>query len=259
MNIDFLKYKRFFAFGCSFTGYNWPTWADVLSKEMPQAEFYNMGHCGSGNLMITARMTEASVKFNFCETDLIVVMWTTFCREDRYLNNGWQSPGNIFTQQYYSDDFVKKYADPKGYLIRDLSLITMATGYLTSLPCDTITLASVPYNYQNEDDSTVIPILEAYKNTIDQTPPCLFELEMNREWTNGHIYEDPNHGLFKDYHPDPMRYRNYLEKIGMPLTEKSYAFAKESCDNLKQTKTKDEILKLFPNNSHGAHQFKAWF
>lgn len=259
MNINFSKYKRFFTFGCSFTGYNWPTWADILSKEMPQAEFYNVGYCGAGNLMISARITEASVKFNFCETDLIMVMWTTFCREDRYLNNAWQSPGNIFTQQYYSDDFVKKYADPKGYLIRDLSLITMATGYLKSLPCDAITLTSVPYNYQNEDDNSVLPILEAYKDTISQTPQCLFELEMNGEWTNGHEYYDPNHGHHKDYHPDPMRYRNYLEKIGMPLTEKSYVFAKESYDKLKQTKTKDEILKTFPNNAHGDYKFKGWF
>jgi hypothetical protein len=259
MNIDFSKYKRFFAFGCSFTGYNWPTWADILSKEMPQAEFYNMGYSGAGNLMISARITEASIKFKFCETDLLMPMWTTFCREDRYFHNAWSCPGNIFTQQTYSEDFVKKFADPKGYLIRDLALITLTTGYLKSLPCDIIPLASVPYNYQNEDDASVLPILESYKDITNQTPPCLFELEMNNHWTNGHEYYDPNHGHRQDYHPDPLRYRSYLEKLGMPLTDLSQTFAQESYNKLKQTKTKDEILKTFPNNSSGSHQFKGWF
>jgi hypothetical protein len=258
MNIDFSKYKRFFAFGCSFTGYMWPTWADVLSKEMPQAEFYNLGHSGSGNLMISSRLAEASVKFNFCETDLVIVLWTTFCREDRYLNGYWQCPGNIYTQGFYSEEFVKKHADPIGYLIRDLSLITLATGYLKSLPCDSITLAGVPYNYQNENDPKALPILEAYKNTISQTPPCLFDLEMGGKWDNGHEYYDKK--VFQyDYHPDPMRYRNYLLKIGMPLTKKSYLFAQESLDKLKSTKTIDEIFNSFTNNSKAEGQFKGWF
>ena len=258
MNIDFSKYKRFFAFGCSFTGYTWPTWADVLSKEMPQAEFYNLGKSGSGNLMISSRLTEASVKFNFCKTDLVIVMWSTFCREDRYFNGEWHCPGNIYTQQLYSKEFVKKYADPIGYMIRDLSLITMATRYIKALPCDSITLASVPYNYQNEDDPKALPILEAYKHTINQTPPCLFELELNNQWSNGHEYYDKTEWHF-DYHPDPMRYRNYLIKIGMPLTNTSYVFAKDSLDTLKSTKTSEEIEKAFRNIKHFRHRFTGWF
>ena len=34
MIFDWTKYKRFFTFGCSFTCYMWPTWADIISKEM---------------------------------------------------------------------------------------------------------------------------------------------------------------------------------------------------------------------------------
>jgi hypothetical protein len=208
--------------------------------------------------MISARLAEANAKFNFCETDLVIVMWTTFCREDRYLNNNWLCPGNIFTQQSYSEEFVKKYADTKGYLIRDLAIITIANGYLKSLPCDAITLASVPYNYQNERDDTILPILDVYKNTINETPPSLLELEMNGEWTNGHEYYDKK-VWSRDYHPDPMRYRNYLEKIGIPLTDRSYLFAKESFDKLKQTKTKEEIFASFTNNASGDAQFQGWF
>lgn len=259
-DINFSKYKRFFAFGCSFTGYIWPTWADVLSKEMPEAEYYNMGVSGAGNLMISARFTEANLKFRFNETDLVIVMWSTFCREDRYFHNAWSTPGNIFTQNTYSESFVKKFADPKGYLIRDLTLMSMATAYLKSLPCDSITLMSVPYNYQNETDRSVIPILESFSDLKKITPPCLFQLEMNENWDNGHsyFYEDINqhHG---DYHPNPVRYKNYLEKIGFPLSTRSTQFANDSLEVLQSTKSFNEILTKFQDNRNGNHNFKAWW
>jgi hypothetical protein len=67
MNVDFTKYKRFFAFGCSFTCYIWPTWADVVSKEMPQAKFYNLGKTGAGNLCISSKVAEANNRFKFTD------------------------------------------------------------------------------------------------------------------------------------------------------------------------------------------------
>jgi hypothetical protein len=259
MNIDFKKYKRFFAFGCSFTGYIWPTWADVLSKEMPECEFYNMGHAGAGNLFITARITEAHARFKFNQDDLVVVMWTTFCREDRYFNDNWNCPGNIFTQNLYDEKFVKKFADTKGYLIRDLALITSASSFLESLPCNSIKLSSVPYNYQNEETTYVDKILNLYSDTVKITPKSLFELEMNGIWDNGHTYTHTNLGKnFGDYHPNPLRYYNYLNKLNFPLTDLSLNFAKESLEKLQQAKHELSILKTFPNNSQGRQQFKEW-
>ena len=259
-SIDFSKYRRFFAFGCSFTGYMWPTWADCLSKEIPNAEFYNMGYSGAGNLMISNRLTEANLKFNFNEHDLIMIMWSTFCREDRYINNYWKCPGNIYTQNTYNEEFVKKFADSKGYLIRDLAIISLTTTLINSLSSDSITLASIPYNYQNEDDSSIAPILKLHEKTIKITPRCLFELEMNRFWGTGHSYYDSLHnGIMNDYHPNPVQYRNYLEKIGIPMTEKSMTFAQESLAKLLQTKSNSEILNTFVNNSQGTAQFNGWF
>ena len=49
---EFKKYKRVFAFGCSFTCYRWPTWADLIGKQCEGAEFRNYGKSGAGNLFI---------------------------------------------------------------------------------------------------------------------------------------------------------------------------------------------------------------
>ena len=43
------KYKRVFAFGCSFTHYSYPTWANLIAYQNTDAEFYNFGKAGMGN------------------------------------------------------------------------------------------------------------------------------------------------------------------------------------------------------------------
>jgi hypothetical protein len=248
--IDFSKYKRFFAFGCSFTSYNWPTWADVLSKEMPNAEFYNFGHCGGGNLMISARIAETNARYNFTDTDLVIPMWTTFCREDRFRHGAWMSTGNIFSQGEYSEEFVKKYCDPKGYLLRDLAIITMASQYLKTLSCDSFTLTCVPYNYQMDMFDYLRPstdaILSVYKETISLTATCLIDMELDGEFKHGHTYNREHNGeKYMDYHPHTLNYYNYLKKIGLPLTNRSLEYAEQSMKSLTSVKTETEMRIMF--------------
>lgn len=249
-NIDFKKYKRFFTFGCSFTSYGWPTWADVVSKEMPNVDYYNFGHCGGGNLMISVRIAEANTRYKFTDSDLVIVMWTTMCREDRYIRDNWKMSGNVFTSGDYDEAYLVKFADVKGYLVRDIGIITLATQYLKSLPCTGITLASVPFDHQQDsNDRSISKILEIYKDTVNSVPTSLYELEMNGNWDNGHEYYDPNHcepeETMGDYHPNPLRYFNYLKKIGFPLTDVSMQYAKESLDILKRSRTIQDIDVAF--------------
>jgi hypothetical protein len=257
IDIDFKKYKRFFAFGCSFTGYIWPTWADILSKQMPDAEFYNLGFSGGGNLFISNRIVETNQRFKFCDTDLVVIMWSTFCREDRYINY-WRCPGNIFTQSTYDNDFVEKFADTKGYLIKDLGLIGLTHGYLTSSTCDFYMLNSVDYTYQNENLSDIATIFNVYNSVITRQYPSLLELEMQGVWEHGHHYFDDSQPkydeIFHDYHPNPLRYFNYLEKLGLKLSDEVRLFAEESTNKLHRTTLRSEINKIFPNYQHGSYR-----
>ena len=201
--------------------------------------------------MMAARVVEANLRYKFTEDDLIAIMWSTFCREDRYLRGRWMMTGNIFTGLHdYSEEFVRKYADTKGYLIRDLAVINMTTNYLKTIPATSITMASVPYNYQQDlEDSTIQPILDLHRDTINSTPPSLLELEMNGQWESGHHYYDPNCGAdpdWGDYHPNPVRYYNYLKKIGLPMTEVSQKYAEDSLVELRKIKTRAELDVNFP-------------
>jgi hypothetical protein len=253
--IDFSKYKRFFTFGCSFTKYIWPTWSNILKEEMPNVEYYNIGTSGAGNMMISNRIVETNLKFKFNESDLVIVMWSTFCREDRWITDRrWVHPGNIYTQSEYNKEFVKKYSDTTGYLIKDMALITLGVNYLNNISCDTVSLMSVPIDHQQLTDCHVVnSVRTAYDPIINAMPESLYTLEMNGQWENGHIYyysfeKDPNK-LFEDYHPNPNRYCQYLLKIGFNLNQSTIDYADNFTKILKSS-TVDPKIRSEMNHGH---------
>jgi hypothetical protein len=248
MNIDFTKYKRFFAFGCSFTCYIWPTWADVVSKEMPQAEFYNLGKTGAGNLCISSKVAEANNRFKFTDTDLVMVMFSSYTREDRWVENEWMTRGNVYVNNVYSSDWVRKFADERGYLIRDASLIDLTNRYLKSLSCDSFTMLSVPLTTNSDSPSheSTSPddILEVYADTFNSMSPSLFELELDG-W-------DTDYKKFEDGHPSTIKYYNYLEKIGFKFSESTKQYALDSTQILIEEDSRALVQTRFPDQDRNA-------
>lgn len=241
-NIDYSKYKRVFVFGCSFTNYMWPTWADILVKQMPNAEYYNLAMSGAGNPYITQKILENNLFHKFNSDDLVLVMYSTYCREDRYINNGWVNPGNIFTCGFYDEDFIKKYSDTRGYLIRDITLIEFASIYLESLPCDTVQLLSVPWDYQTIEYD-VTDILKTYSKTTERFKTTLFEMN-GKEFVCGHHYywdAQSKTEKFGDYHPNTLMYYYILKKMGFNLSTEVFKYSAEVTYALKQCNTRVEF------------------
>lgn len=244
--IDFTKYKRFFAFGCSYTSYIWPTWADLISKEMPHAEFYNLGKTGAGNLCISSRVAEANNRFKFINTDLVMVMFSSYTREDRWVEYEWLTRGNVYVNNVYSSDWVRKFADERGYMIRDASLIDLTTRYLQALPCDSRMMLSVPFKTNsdspNHDSTAPNDILSVYKDTFEEMSPSLFELELVG-WTT-------DYKKFKDGHPSPIIYHNYLEKIGINLSESTKQYALDATQILLEEESRALVQTRFPEQDN---------
>lgn len=258
MFIDYSKVKRFFSFGCSFTSHVYPTWADVLSSEMPKATFYNFGQTGAGNILISSRVTEANHKFQFTEEDLVIVMFSTFYREDRYVKDGWIAKGNIYNNCIYGDDFVKNFADPIGYLIRDFSLIELITTYLKTLPCQSKVLISCNiledlemgerfFKSDQNSKVTINTVIETYSKLISSLPKSLKEIveDSNKLWKTGHSYLIDGK-MSNDPHPNPLMYYNYLKTLGFNLTEKSDNYVRHAMDKLKIYKNKNDFSIIFP-------------
>lgn len=257
MNIDFSKYKRLFVFGCSFTMHLYPTWAHVLSKCMPGAEFINLGQTGGGNLYISNRMTQANRTYNFCETDLVVTMWSTYCREDRFVNGRWITPGNIYFQNFYDENFMKKFCDPVGYLVKDLSIIDLATAYMSTMPCTYIDMLSVPLDHQitEPDDTLYKDVLYTYKELLAHfDKPTMLDF-LGGHWIGGLTYIHSYGGETTprlDYHPNTLLYCNYLRAIGIPLTPEAIEYAETSYAKALLVKRQTEFETLFPETKYNS-------
>lgn len=254
--IDWTKYKRFFTFGCSFTSYMWPTWADVISKEMPAAEFFNFGLSGAGNTLISYRIAEANNRFKFTDTDLIMVMFTTYCREDRWLHEdqsskiknqgpGWLAGGNIYNNRFYPDSWVRDFASERGYMIRDAAVIDLTMKYLDSIPSTTYSMLSSPFitGAEAPDSYSTVPhdIHELYQDTFSRFKPSFHEAIVHSNWKTLE-----NDYSFNDGHPAPNRYYDYLSYLGFNLSEKSKIYAQETSDLLKSIPVRNIVPVHFP-------------
>jgi hypothetical protein len=225
----------------------WPTWADVVSQEMPNAEFFNLGKSGAGNLLISSRIAEANNRFKFTDTDLVMVMFSTYCREDRWVDqglhpfNGWVSCGNIYNNDIYPKDWVKKFADEKGYMIRDASLIDMSTKYLEALPCTSVSMLSVPFKIGADscDSGLKNPesILSVYNDTFNKFKPSMYESVL-RGWKTNY--------KFSDGHPSTAKYFNYLENIGFKLSVTTKEYADNATRILQESESRDILSFMFP-------------
>ena len=86
--------KRLFTFGCSFTNYYWPTWADIISQDYDY--FQNWGKIGGGNKFIYLSLVECHQRNKFTPDDTIMLMWSSQAREDRYIKDEWYTPGPVY-------------------------------------------------------------------------------------------------------------------------------------------------------------------
>ena len=120
---------RLFTFGCSFTSYRWPTWADILGRKFDSFENWAQG--GAGNQYIFNSLIEAYQRNSFTKNDTIIIMWSGTDREDRYINGAWYTAGDVYLDRdYYPMSYLKKYVDLRGYLIRDAATISAAKNLL---------------------------------------------------------------------------------------------------------------------------------
>lgn len=212
--MDLRKYKRFFAFGCSMTAYGWPTWADIIGNEIPV--YRNYAQSGGGNLFIACQVTEAHMRHEFNNDDLVMVMWSSISREDRYIKGSWLTPGNIYTQNFYDDNFIKKFSDELGYLIRDVNLITLTKKLLESTGVNYYFLNMSPFDVKCKDlreETKLGKIKEFYKETFDSILPDIFTLECKGRWPQHPISNPVPGGQTADYHPSPKQHFGYINKL----------------------------------------------
>lgn len=251
--IKFNNYKRAFYFGCSFTKYYWPTWADLIRLEIPDS--YQYAQVGAGNFYIYQSIIEALLKHNIQKDDLVMVMFSNVTREDRYTKSqGWITPGNLFYQDTYDEKFMKKFFCEKGYLMRDLNLIEGIDRILSTTGADYSLMTMInfdSYNSGQERMSGVEDVLQFYTNTLNKIKPSVFEVIFNNDW-NTREQRPKYHthwatDLYTDNHPTTIEHLEYIQKI-FPNTKFSESIIQKANLWTEMTlgcKTYDEIKNTF--------------
>lgn len=254
---DYSRFKRLIVFGCSYTSYMWPTWANVISKNMPHAEFYNFGKIGCGNLFISMRISEMSKRLNFNSDDLVIVMWTSMTREDRHIDGQWQSQGNIYNQSLYPKQFVRDFCQPDFFLIRDTSLMNIMKTYLQSLPCTSIFLNAWPVNSSDHVRSTENSLYTDYiLNDVTHLYEKALKMPLDlRSYIDNRLAEEPNLNIghqymnrgnwFDDHHPNPEIIGRYLQDIGFELSAAANEYILTSQEKLSKIKHEDDFNVVF--------------
>ena len=232
IDINNIKHKRIFCFGCSFTQYIMPTWADILklhfdnnvATSIPDTEVHNFGKNGAGNYYIFNTIVEKSLEYNFTNDDLILIQWSGVFREDRFKDGHWYTPGNILTHPTdgrYSNLVVKDwFFDEEGMTKRDYSYIHSIRKILESdnIDYEMFSMNGLEpidqYDSHLQDNIKVFTKLTTlYHDTLIKLHPSMYEIMWGTE-------DDPmgkapkknlKHG--PDFHPLPSEHLLYLEKV----------------------------------------------
>lgn len=238
--------KRLFAFGCSFTEYYWGgTWPEIIAKEL-NISLYNYGKSGAGNQYISNMVSQADSIFHFTEDDLVMISWTNVCREDKWVDRKWYTPGNIFTQGEYDYQYVKKWADPTGYLLRDLASIKLVEMLLKQSGCQYHFISmcnletqldqnDVSRTYDDDQSMSYKRICEMYRPQLDNIAPSFFTtLWNNNVYANKSVPDQMIYGrYFSDGHPTPKEHLKYLqETFDHKFTDETVAAVNLSNKNL---------------------------
>lgn len=112
---------RLFAFGCSFTQYMWPTWANIIAYDQ-KLEIKNFAVAGMGNVGIMQRVLEADLKYKFTNEDQIMIMWTSWSRQDTVINTHYDGKGSIFNHAK-SESWLKENWSVENDIIKNITAI----------------------------------------------------------------------------------------------------------------------------------------
>lgn len=218
------RHKRFFAFGCSFTEYHWPTWADILGQECEY--FENWGKRGGGNHYIFNSLFECHQRNRITPDDLVIIMWTFSVREDRFVRGEWLTPGNIYQHRLYDEKFTERWSDSTGYFLTTCNYITAAQSLLNSVGCNYHFLSVVDLRQEPVYTQTDRPgpskqdIVGVYDDLLATFKPSVHRIIYNYDW------DQPVYGKLArykvqylngkkntDFHSTPAQHLHYLTTV----------------------------------------------
>lgn len=254
-DVDFRKYDRLFTFGCSFTNWKYPTWADIISRNF-DIPLQNYGAGGQGNLYISTLLNQVNLFHNLNQRDLVMIMWASMHRNDHYnIFPNQESHVQVLADSSIRDynwriesenwksgcDLVSvemtghiSYPDARGFMIRDCALMDYAIRMCEHADFDSVHMMAVAPHEQAEYDFSAdgFPVQDVLDMYADQIMPniagdvslCKFlEFDFHGRMT---WLEDGE--LREDHHPLPSEHIGYLNTLGLTIDQHTCDWAERA-------------------------------
>ncbi len=205
---------RLYTFGCSFTHYRWPTWADFVATKFDYYE--NWGLAGAGNFYIASRLTECHQVNQLTKDDTVLIMLSSFTRHD-FISRGssFVVCGNIYSQTYYDENFIENYWSEEYGFYMTWFCVNSIVNLLNSIGCKYKIMCAFDL-YRKETHSEIYEDL-----TKPRVMKCLkyldsvLPLENLKDYTEKRInnsYYNFNKGGI-DPHPTIMMHHNWVKDM----------------------------------------------
>lgn len=217
--------KRFFAFGCSYTRYFYPTWADLIGSNFD--EYYNYGQAGSGNRYIFNAIIEASIIHKFTNDDVIFIQWSGVERTDKYINNAWK------IQIHQHKDYILEWLHFKDKLLELMNYITVLKNWFNACNISHrfLMLTNIDNDYASFMQDNCTEVKDFYNETVNILHPGFHDvLTDNRDRpvtiASKKIY---------DGHHLPWEHYDYVEKFFPEYLPKISNLRQQLIDVYEQT------------------------
>ena len=214
--------NRLFTFGCSCTGYHYPTWADLIGTQFE--EFYNSGLAGMGNRFIQQMVFEADYHKKFTPDDTVLVMFTSYLRNDVWLSNGknWPSRGPVYltsNADVYNNWWMKNHWSLEWGLMDSWSSVNAVKRFLDASGVQYKLLNAMPLTGDLKEGTSDTDIFEKdmsnfdYSNLLDEVYP-VWHMANDYGFTSEDLYTFNIDGkLDNDLHPTIEMYTTFIKEF----------------------------------------------
>lgn len=247
--------SRIFTFGCSFTEYIWPTWADIILKDN---EGYNFGKTGAGYDQIMYSILEADRQYKFTHEDRIIVMFTTPIRWDLIKGNktSWLCSGQITNSNY--SQYLDELYSIDGLIFKSMYNIVLINSYLKERHLN-FYFGSINNLFQ--DVGNYFERLELEPETFELIDHVRSNIKFNmtsfhdylypnsKEWGKTKIWDE-----YIDYHPTVVDHYEWIKNIllkkvdiDVKTTQEEINKIQELVDGFKSTSQMEELKEKFPS------------
>jgi hypothetical protein len=212
---------RIFTFGCSFTEYSWPTWADMI---LYKREGVNYGICGGGYEQIMSSLVQCDIDYKLTKDDYIFIVYPNFLRWDAPTYPKWLCYGNAITSPWLESK--DKLWNIEGMVYKNLNWMYMINEFLlhkgVTFRYGSITkIFKYLENYFFDDYQVEGDVLKHLKY-IESHIPLLtdFYTDMygdqndDNQWKSTKVWKDRG-----EYHPRPKHHYGWLKNVLLPTLD----------------------------------------